>query len=344
MGFETPLELAWVRRFLFMKPSLDRREFTWLASSGVCGLFAGAGFGTETEAAGKNREAHDPAEMRMVLLGLNALARAHQMSYFTDGHRGASLISAHLLCVENDLPDAARSRMEQLFDANWGDGPLCAPFPAADPAPDQIRKIGIALAEGRGQLREVGHNAIFAMLAIKGFRMLPEAATPERIEGVCKLIRAIKPWRDVEPDPEIDPPAFTEAAAASRFVLKEASASVERFHGYGQGFAGHMLTFGQALIELAAMGDVEWAESCRVAFRKYVTVTRSGPQPDDRRIADHKPSPLRPNGTEYWQKRGEKTLGIGHVFKYPYSYYDLFRHVDDPALKQEWETKAFQIF
>ena len=25
----------------------------------------------------------------------------------------------------------------------------------------------------------------------------------------------------------------------------------------GQGFAGHMLTFGQALVELAAMGDVE---------------------------------------------------------------------------------------
>ncbi|MDF2377997.1 MAG: hypothetical protein P1U81_17295, partial [Verrucomicrobiales bacterium] len=41
---------------------------------------------------------------------------------------------------------------------------------------------------------------------------------------------------------------------------------------------------------------------------------------------------------------GERTLGIGHVFKYPHSYYDLFRRVDDPELKREWEEKAFELF
>ena len=103
-------------------------------------------------------------------------------------------------------------------------------------------------------------------------------------------------------------------------------------------------TFGQALVEMAAMGDVEWAESCRTAYRKYVTVTRQGPAADDRRIPEHKPSELRPNMTEYWQQRGEKQLGIGHVFKYPYSYYDLMRRVEDAALKTEWEEKAFRLF
>ncbi len=322
-----------------MKEDLARREFVWLTSSGVCGLFTNSLLERRIEGA-----EHEAAGKQLVLLGLNALARAHERRYFTDGHRGASLISAYLLCEENELPEAAQSRITQLFDSNWASSPLCAPFPEVDPAPDQVRKIGVALAEGRGELREVGHNAIFAMLAIKGFRMLPEAATPERIEGVCKLIRAIKPWRDVDPDPEVHLPDFTDSEAASRFVLEEASAAVDRFRGYGQGFSGHMLTFGQALVELAAMGDEEWAESCRVAFHKYVTVTRSGPRPDDRRYADHKPSPLRPNATDYWQKRGEKTLGIGHVFKYPYSYYDLFRRVDDSKLRQEWDKKAFELF
>ena len=46
-----------------------------------------------------------------------------------------------------------------------------------------------------------------------------------------------------------------------------------------------MLTFGQALVELAAMGHVEWAETCRTAFRKYVTVTRLGPEADAAVIA-----------------------------------------------------------
>jgi hypothetical protein len=208
-----------------------------------------------------------------------------------------------------------------------------------------VKKIGEALAEADGSLREVGHNAIFAMHAIKGFRMLPGAATPQRIEGVCKLIRAIKPWRDdAVPGEEIDPPKFSDGPAASAFVLREASAAIDTWTGRGQGFAGHMLTFGQSLVELAEMGDEAWAESCRTAFRKYVAITRKGPAADDKEYAEHKPTKLRPNETEYWKQRGDKQLGIGHVFKYPYSYYDLLRRVDDPALKQEWDEKGYHVF
>ena len=132
--------------------------------------------------------------------------------------------------------------------------------------------------------------------------------------------------------------------AASRFILKEASDAIDRFSGFGQGFAGHMLTFGQSLVEMAAMGDEEWAESCRTAFCKYVTVTRKGPQQTDRRIKDHAPSKLRPDDTEYWQKRGDKTLGLGHVFKYPYAYLDLLRRAKDEQLEQELDAKAWQLF
>ncbi|MEZ6136277.1 MAG: hypothetical protein R3C53_15385 [Pirellulaceae bacterium] len=284
------------------------------------------------------------AEKRLIELGLNALARAPEMSYFADGHRGASMISAHLMCVDNELEEAIANRIVELFDHNWAPSKLCESFPKADPVEDAIERVGKSLAEGGGVLREVGHDAIFAMHAIKGFRLLPESATPERVDGVCNLIRAIKPWRDVSPADEVDPPPFSDAQAASRFILKEASESIDRFVGYGQGFAGHMLTFGQSLVELAAMGDVEWAESCRTAFRKYVTVTRSGPQAGDRKIKDHSETPLRPNDTQYWLKRGEKTLGIGHVFKYPYAYYDLLARANDPDLERELDAKAWQLF
>lgn len=174
--------------------------------------------------------------------------------------------------------------------------------------------------------------------------MLPEFATRERVEGVCNLIRAIKPWRDVAPDDNVDPPPFTDEAAASKFILAEASDAIDRFVGFGQGFAGHMLTFGQALVELAAMGDVEWAESCRIAFRKYVTVTRQGPQPGDRKIADHQPNNLRPKDSEYWKKRGDKSLGIGHVFKYPYAYYNLLARANDAELAADFDAKAYHLF
>jgi hypothetical protein len=283
-------------------------------------------------------------EKRMVRLGINALARAPEMNYFADGHRGAALISAQMMCVDNNLDDAAAARIVDLFDRNWAPSKLCKPFPENEPVPDATERVGKALAEGGGVLREVGHDAIFAMHAIKAFRMMPETATPERVEGVCRLLRAIKPWRDVKPDEAVDPPPFTDEVAASKFILKEASDAIDRFVGFGQGFAGHMLTFGQSLVELAAMGDVEWAESCRTAFRKYVTVTRMGPQPGDRKIKDHKFSKLRPNDTAYWEKRGDKTLGIGHVFKYPYAYYSLLARANDPKLEREFDTKAWQLF
>lgn len=284
------------------------------------------------------------AEGRLVELGLNALAQAPTRSYFADGHRGASMISAHLMCVDNELGEATTNRIVELFDRNWAPTKLCEPFPKGDPVDDAAERIGKTLASGGGVLRQVGHDAIFAMHAIKAFRMKPEFATEARVEGICNLIRAFKPWRDVDPSEEIDPPPFAESADAAKFILKEASNAIDRFKGFGQGFAGHMLTFGQSLVELATMGDVESAESCRTAFRKYVTVTRNGPQPGDNKIKDHAISKLRPDDTEYWNERGDKTLGLGHVFKYPYAYYDLLARANDPDLEQELDAKAWQLF
>jgi hypothetical protein len=320
-----------------MDDKLDRREFGIASAAFVGGMLLDG----RREA---RAEVRSLTEKRLVRLGINALARAPEMNYFADGHRGAAMISAHMMCVNNKFEDAAAERIVQLFNLNWAPSKLCKPFPKGDPVKDATERVGKTLAKGGGVLRQVGHDAIFAMHAIKAFRMLPETATRERVDGVCKLIKAFKPWRDVKPDKSIDPPRFKDAAAASKFILKEASDAIDRFIGFGQGFAGHMLTFGQSLVELAAMGDVEWAESCRTAFRKYVTVTRMGPRPGDRKIMPHKFKKLRPNETEYWKKRGAKTLGIGHVFKYPFAYYDLIARARDPKLEKEFDSKAWRLF
>lgn len=320
-----------------MASQISRREFTLGTSAFVAGLLLGDG----VEVRAENRSI---ADKQLVRLGINALARSPERDYFADGHRGAALISAHLMCVDNQFDDAAAGRIVELFDLNWAKSKLCEPFPEGDPVPDAAEQVGKALAEGGGVLRQVGHDAIFAMHAIKAFRIMPEMASRERVDGVCRLIRSFTPWRDDKPDDDVQPPPFDDQPAASRYILKEASDSIDRFVGFGQGFAGHMLTFGQSLVELAAMGDVEWAESCRMAFRKYVTVTRKGPQPGDRKIKDHAFSKLRPDEAEYWRKRGDKTLGIGHVFKYPYAYYDLLARAKDPELAKEFDAKAWHVF
>lgn len=321
-----------------MSHSIDRRRFTKLAAAS--GFLASSSFSPISWA----DDGKDGPDQRLMVLGMNALARSPEMNYFADGHRGASMISAYLLCEENNLPPAVLARMTEMFDVNWAKTKLCASFPEGEPDPKAIEKVGFALLEGGEVLREVGHNVIFASLAIKAFRTMPQLATKERVEGVCQLVRSFKPWRDIEPDAEVDPPHFSDESAASKFILQEASNAIDRFHGFGQGFAGHMLTFGQALVELAEMGNEELAEGCRTAFRKYVTVTRQGPEDDARSIADHRPSKLRPNKLEYWQKRGDRTLGIGHVFKYPYGYYYLLEKANDPLLAESLDAKAYYIF
>ena len=316
---------------------IDRREFAVSSAA----LIAGSLMRGNRLVAADDKSLK---QQRLVVLGMNALARAPEMSYFSDGHRGAAMISAHLMCVDNKFDDAASDRIAELFDLNWANSKLCSPFPEGDPVSDATERVGKALAENSGVLRQVGHDAIFAMHALKGFRLLPQLATQERVDGVCRLIRSFTPWRDEKADAAVQPPSFSDSKAASRFILREASDSIDRFVGFGQGFAGHMLTFGQSLVEMAAMGDEEWAESCRTAFRKYVTVTRQGPRPGDRKIKDHKFSKLRPDDTQYWKNRGQKTLGLGHVFKYPYAYYDLIRRAEAPEIEREFESKAWQLF
>ncbi|MCA9177541.1 MAG: hypothetical protein KDB14_23810 [Planctomycetales bacterium] len=316
--------------------TLDRRTFAAGATAAIGGMLLPS----------QRMAAVEPRidSKQLVTLGINGLARAAEMSYFADGHRGAALISAHLMCADNQLDDAAAARIIELFDLNWAKSKLCRDFPEADPVDDAVERVGKALAKGRGTLRQVGHDAIFAMHAMKAFQMVPATATEERVQGVCRLIDAFKPWRDDPADPQVDPPPFADQVACSRFILQEASASIDRFIGFGQGFAGHMLTFGQSLVEMAAAGQVEWAESCRVAFCKYVTVTRKGPEPTDRKISEHQFSKLRPDEVEYWQQRGAKTLGIGHAFKYPYAYYDLLRRAKSPEIEKEFEAKAWRLF
>jgi|GEM_PF-1594903 len=59
-----------------MKTGLNRREFVWQASAGIGGLEGASCLG-KLDAAALDR---DPGEKRMMLLGLNALGRAHEMS------------------------------------------------------------------------------------------------------------------------------------------------------------------------------------------------------------------------------------------------------------------------
>ena len=118
-----------------MNAPIGRRKFTLSSAAFAAGLMVNS-------SGGIHAEERSLTDKRLVLLGLNALARSAEMNYFADGHRGAAMISAHLMCVDNNFDDAAAGRIVELFNLNWAQTRLCESFPVGDPVADATERVG----------------------------------------------------------------------------------------------------------------------------------------------------------------------------------------------------------
>ena len=281
---------------------------------------------------------------RHLIHGLDALSRAHASDYFLDGHKGAASISAYYLCRENAVERGVADIIAGMIDEHWLHTGLCAPFPAEPPDRALLDRITAALDGSIARLRQAGHNVIFPSLALKAFEGLPEAITPSRVDGICKLIEKFDTAEDIALDDDDDMPDLDAPGLMARFILTEMLRTVEAFLGRGQGWSGHMLTFGRALIDLSMMGYTDLASKGCHAFKLYVTRARMGPLARDKPRPEHPASERRPLECSYWQTRRDQPVGIGHCFKYPYGFYGLAALAQDPALEQRCLDEGYHIF
>ena len=100
-----------------MTNAFNRREFT----AGSAALATSLMFNCNSSTSAEERML---SEKRLVLLGINALARSPEMNYYADGHRGAAMISAHMMCVDNKFDDVASARIVELLNWNWANSKL----------------------------------------------------------------------------------------------------------------------------------------------------------------------------------------------------------------------------
>ena len=80
-------------------------------------------------------------EQDYLIRGLDALSRAHETNYFTDGHRGAAIVAAYYFCREVDVEPGVADVIRDMIDAHWTHTDLCAPFPDETPAPALVDRI-----------------------------------------------------------------------------------------------------------------------------------------------------------------------------------------------------------
>jgi hypothetical protein len=281
-------------------------------------------------------------DRRYLLSGLNALSRAHAMSYFEDGHRGGAIISAWYLCEEESVEPGVPERLAAHMDEQWVGTPLCHPFPDEAPQPELVPRVLEAM-EARPGLRQAGHSVILPTLALKAFSGAPDAATRSRVEGVCRLAESFEDTPVPQSEGPVDLPDLADRGAFAGFVLQEFVDCAERFVGRGQGWSGHLLTYARALIDLDEMGHVTTARKVEEGFVTYVRRIRVGPGEGDRPRREHSELSARPLEKEYWEARtGDWRLG--HVVKYPYGFYGLLRHLQDDELKARCHEVAYRIF
>ena len=280
---------------------------------------------------------------RYLLHGLDALCRAHEMDYFTDGHRGAAMIAATFLCREIDLEDGAADVIGGMIDEHWAHTDLCAPFPDEAPAPDLIPRVAQAIERSMDRLRQAGHNVILPSLALKAFHHMRDAATPARIEGLCKLIESFTTAEDIDLDDGDHIPVLSDLERPAEFILAELLKCIDAFDGRGQGWSGHLLTYGRALLDLRHHGYDALARAGDHAFRLYIKRIRMGPQSTDKPRPEHPPSELVPHQLAYWQARRTAPVGIGHVFKYPYGLTGLLDLSRDEDLMGRCMEAAYHV-
>lgn len=312
-------------------------------------IIAGAPFCAEAlfdrrTAADDETPAEDtPIGPREIVKGLDGMSRvAETGNTFGLGHNAAAVISSAFFCREQKLDAETQKEILAYLDARLLKNPIYAaarPQEAADP------KLTEGLLEdldaGIATLRGKGHNIIFAVTCLKALRAVREAVTPERIDGLRKMVRSFGQTRGgaVEaPEPPLV--GLDDEQKFIHFIFEQFLSAM------GDGYDGHVVTIGHALVELYRMGHKELARKGVPAYWQWVRLASASGGEDG---GDVEPAPAQeptPLTREYWAAQAKRRIGeiaSSHTIKYPYSFYALAKDVKDEDLKKRILAKVYDL-
>ena len=282
-----------------------------------------------------------PIGRREIVKGLDGMSRvAETGNTFGLGHNAAAVISSAFFCREQKLDADTQKEILAFLDGGLLKSPIYAaarPKEAAEPK--LVEGLLEDLDAGIATLRGKGHNIIFAVTCLKALREVPEAATPERIDGLRKMVRSFgKTKGGVEKDPE-PLVGLDDEQKFVHFIFEEF------LKAKGDGFDGHVVTIGHALVELHRMGHKELARKGVPAYWEWVRGARAANEGEGE-VSPAPPRAPTPLTREYWAAQAKRHVGgiVGsHMVKYPYSFYALAKDVKDEDLKKRILAKVYRL-
>jgi hypothetical protein len=290
-------------------------------------------------AAAADEKTDNPIGPREIVKGLDGMSRvAEKGNTFGLGHNAAAVISSAFFCREQKLDADTQKELLAYLDAGLLKNAIyAAPRPKETADPKLIEGLLEDLDAGIATLRGKGHNIIFTVTCLKALREVPEAVTPERIEGLRKMVKsfgATKGEVKKDKDPLVD---LSDEQKFIHFIFEEF------LKAKGDGFDGHVVTIGHALIELYRMGHKELAHKGVPAYWQWVRESRAV---EASKVAAAPPEATTPLTREYWAAQAKRRLGeivSSHMVKYPYSFYALARDVKDEDLKKRILAKVYAL-
>ncbi len=301
--------------------------------------------------------------------GLNAMARAHQVSTMS-GHLGAAVVTGYFLAeqypdldervcqgIEGELNRiiAGESVFSPRKNASLSSPEMFVPFAKEAPRENLIDGIADALSKNIGQARESGHNVIFASIAIRALKGHPEFATPSVIEGIRKLIAGFNNaspgsgyygkekgrinGNQVElPDDAAFPP-YTSLETMADLVVDELIQHAEQRR---DGFGGlwHLINHAAALVELSRQGYTDLAIKGLAAHYQHFRLFRTVPNVADE-LGAETPTEFDPRTPEFWdsEKIRRDRAHLTHRIKTLYGFDTLVELVDDAPERESANAK-----
>jgi hypothetical protein len=296
----------------------------------------------DRRAAAGERPAEDaPIGPREIVKGLDGMSRvADKGNTFAGGHNAAAVISSAFFCREQGLDADTQREILAYLDARLFKNPIYAsarPRESADPG--LVGGLLEDLDAGIATLRGKGHNIIFAATCLKALRAVPEAATPERIDGLRKMVRSFGKTRGgAREDPEPPLVGLDDDRKFVHFIFEEFLKAA------GDGFDGHVLTIGHALLTLHRMGHKELARKGVPAYWEWCRGARANEAEGE--VPPAPPQAPTPLVREYWASQVKHRMGeivSSHRVKYPYSFYALAKDVKDEDLKTRILAKVYRL-
>ena len=163
----------------------------------------------------------DPVEL--IRRGVVAICRV-PVERFNDKHWGAAAVAAGLLAGDRSLP--AETRAAIVAQADRMVEQQSAWFPTADPTDDPSLATGStpasvadaveALSTTAGRLHLLGHDVIFASLALRAMADHPELTSPSNVAGLVHSIRFAGGRGPGGPFPGWDDPGSIEVGPRGR--------------------------------------------------------------------------------------------------------------------------------